>query len=161
MQLLKRVKAEPEFTLFGGLLRWPRMIDTIAKQLDAEVNSAKGDLVQYTAAVGAALLGKIRLAKLAEKGAVGGCHEIKDGCGLIGAGEVDISPDPRPWKAGNVDRISYPRTDPADILGIGVLGAVISGVDIFGESQRGCRRAQRDESDTEAHCRLSHCPPRG
>jgi predicted CoA-substrate-specific enzyme activase len=70
VQLLKRAKAEPEYTLTGGLLRWPRMIDTIAKQLDAEVNAAKGDLVQYTGAVGAALLGRIRLEKLAEKGAV-------------------------------------------------------------------------------------------
>ena len=70
VQLLKRVKAEPEYTLIGGLLRWPRMVDTIAGQLDAEVNAPAGELVQFTGAVGAALLGRIRLKKLAQKDAV-------------------------------------------------------------------------------------------
>jgi predicted CoA-substrate-specific enzyme activase len=70
VQLLKRVKAEPEYTLIGGLLRWRPMVDTIAGQLDAEVNVPNGDLVQFSGAVGAALLGGIRLKKLAEKDAV-------------------------------------------------------------------------------------------
>lgn len=69
-QLFKRVKAEPEYTLVGGLLRWSRMADTLAKQLDSEVNVTQGDLVQYTGAVGAAILGRIRLAKLEEERAV-------------------------------------------------------------------------------------------
>ncbi|MDH3628347.1 MAG: acyl-CoA dehydratase activase [Acidobacteriota bacterium] len=64
VQLLKRVKAEPEFTLIGGLLRWPRMVDAIAKQLGEKVNVADPELVQYTAAVGAAILGQVRLERL-------------------------------------------------------------------------------------------------
>jgi predicted CoA-substrate-specific enzyme activase len=71
VQLLKRVKAEPEFTLMGGLLRWPRMVDTIAKRLGSEVQTAEGDLVQFTAAVGAAVLGQIRLERLQAESAVG------------------------------------------------------------------------------------------
>lgn len=70
-QLLKRVRAEPEYTLIGGLLRWPRMADSIAKQLGTEVNVTRGDLVQYTGAVGAAILGRIRLKRLAADRAVG------------------------------------------------------------------------------------------
>jgi len=71
VQLLKRVKAEPEYTLIGGLLRWPRMIDTVAKQLGSEVNTAPGDLVQYTAAVGAAILGRIRHSRLQQESLAG------------------------------------------------------------------------------------------
>ncbi len=70
VQLLRRVKAEPEYTVIGGLLRWPRMVDTIAKRLGADVNVAEGDLVQFTAAVGAAILGVVRLARLGADQAV-------------------------------------------------------------------------------------------
>ncbi len=64
VQLMKRVRMEPEFTLIGGILRFERMVDVVREQLDADVNVAPGDLVQFTPAFGAALLGHRRLAKL-------------------------------------------------------------------------------------------------
>jgi activator of 2-hydroxyglutaryl-CoA dehydratase len=62
---MKRVRMEPEFTLIGGILRFRRMVDVIRKELGTEVNVPDGDLVQFTSALGAALLGHIRLAQLA------------------------------------------------------------------------------------------------
>ncbi len=64
VQLMKRVRMEPEFTLVGGILRFERMIDVVRQELSSEVNVAPGDLVQFTAAYGAALLGLSRLRKL-------------------------------------------------------------------------------------------------
>jgi activator of 2-hydroxyglutaryl-CoA dehydratase len=55
---------EPEFTLVGGILRFERMAAVVRDQLQAEVNVAPGDLVQFTAALGAALLGQRRLRQL-------------------------------------------------------------------------------------------------
>ncbi len=69
LQLMKRVRMEPEFTLIGGILRFRRMVDVISEKLGADVNVPPGDLVQYTSAFGAALLGQRRLKKLAESGA--------------------------------------------------------------------------------------------
>lgn len=65
VQLMKRVQMEPEFTLVGGILRFERMISVIRTELSSEVNVPPGDLVQFTAAYGAALLGQRRLARLA------------------------------------------------------------------------------------------------
>lgn len=65
VQLMKRVRLEPEFTLIGGILRFEKMVDVVRHELDAEVNVPAGDLVQFTAALGAAVLGQRRLAKLA------------------------------------------------------------------------------------------------
>ncbi len=65
VQLMKRVRMEPEYTLIGGILRFRRMIEVIRDQLDAEVNVPRGDLVQFTAALGAAILGHRRLEKRA------------------------------------------------------------------------------------------------
>jgi predicted CoA-substrate-specific enzyme activase len=69
VQLMKRVRMEPEFTLIGGILRFERMAEVVRTQLAAEVNVPPGDLVQFTAAFGAALLGQRRLRKLEESGA--------------------------------------------------------------------------------------------
>jgi predicted CoA-substrate-specific enzyme activase len=69
VQLMKRVRMEPEFTLIGGILRFQRMADVVRKELGTEVNVPEGDLVQFTAAFGAALLGQKRLAALAAGGA--------------------------------------------------------------------------------------------
>jgi activator of 2-hydroxyglutaryl-CoA dehydratase len=55
---------EPEFTLVGGILRFERMASVVRDQLQAEVNVAPGDLVQFVAALGAALLGQRRLQQL-------------------------------------------------------------------------------------------------
>ena len=64
VQLLKRVGLEPEFTLVGGILRFERMAAVVRDQLQSDVNVAPGDLVQFTAALGAALLGQRRLRQL-------------------------------------------------------------------------------------------------
>jgi predicted CoA-substrate-specific enzyme activase len=65
VQLMKRVRMEPEFTLIGGILRFRRMADVIRRELGTEVNVPDGDLVQFTSAMGAALLGHRRLQQLA------------------------------------------------------------------------------------------------
>lgn len=64
VQLMKRVKMEPEFTLVGGILRFERMADVVREELGAEVNVPEGDLVQFVSALGAAHLGHLRLARL-------------------------------------------------------------------------------------------------
>ncbi len=61
VQLMKRVRMEPEYTLLGGILRFPTMADEVRKSLEAEVNVPDGDLVQYAGALGAAFLGYRRL----------------------------------------------------------------------------------------------------
>ena len=61
MQLMKRVQMEPEFTLIGGILRFETMVRVIRKELGTEVNVPDGDLVQFVAAFGAAVLGHRRL----------------------------------------------------------------------------------------------------
>jgi predicted CoA-substrate-specific enzyme activase len=61
VQLMKRVRMEPEFTLIGGILRFRRMVDVIKRELGMEVNVPEGDLVQFASALGAALLGQRRL----------------------------------------------------------------------------------------------------
>jgi len=67
VQLMKRVRLEPEFTLIGGILRFHAMAEVVKEALAAEVNVPEGDLVQYTAALGAAILGHRRLQKLQER----------------------------------------------------------------------------------------------
>ena len=69
VQLMKRVRLEPEFTLIGGILRFARMADVVRNALGAAVNVPPGELVQFTAAFGAALLGQRRLRRLADEGA--------------------------------------------------------------------------------------------
>jgi activator of 2-hydroxyglutaryl-CoA dehydratase len=65
VQLMKRVKMEPEFTLIGGILRFETMVRVARESLHAGVNVPEGDLVQYVAALGAANLGHIRLRQIA------------------------------------------------------------------------------------------------
>jgi (R)-2-hydroxyacyl-CoA dehydratese activating ATPase len=64
VQLMKRVRMEPEFTLIGGILRFERMIDVVRQELASDVNVPHGELVQFTTALGAALLGHRRLERL-------------------------------------------------------------------------------------------------
>ena len=68
VQLMKRVQMEPEYTVVGGILRFETMVRVISEKLNATVNVPPGDLVQYTAAVGAAILAQQRLKKLQEQG---------------------------------------------------------------------------------------------
>ena len=66
VQLMKRVKAEPEFTLIGGILRFETMASAVREQLQSEVNVPDSDTVQFVAALGAAILGHRRLQMLSE-----------------------------------------------------------------------------------------------
>jgi (R)-2-hydroxyacyl-CoA dehydratese activating ATPase len=66
VQLMKRVRAEPEYTLIGGILRFETMGKTVSELLEAEVNVPDPDMVQYVHALGCAILGRRRLEKLGE-----------------------------------------------------------------------------------------------
>jgi predicted CoA-substrate-specific enzyme activase len=70
VQLMKRVQMEPEFTLVGGILRFETMVRVIREKLSAPVNVPDGDLVQYTSALGAALLARYRWSKVREQSAL-------------------------------------------------------------------------------------------
>lgn len=69
VQLMKRVKGEPEFTLIGGILRFESMARAVRVQLGTEVNVPESDLAQFVSALGAAVLGRIRLKRLQREGA--------------------------------------------------------------------------------------------
>ena len=64
VQLMKRVKMEPEFTLIGGILRFSTMVDVARRELQSRVNVPEGELVQFVPAFGAALLGRRRRQQL-------------------------------------------------------------------------------------------------
>lgn len=63
VQLMKRVRMEPSFTLIGGILRFETMAEVVREQLRTDVNVPDDELVQYTTALGAAILGQYRLEK--------------------------------------------------------------------------------------------------
>jgi (R)-2-hydroxyacyl-CoA dehydratese activating ATPase len=64
VQLMKRVRMEPEFTLIGGILRFEIMARVVRDQLQAAVNVPPENLVQFVNAIGAALLAQRRVEKL-------------------------------------------------------------------------------------------------
>jgi predicted CoA-substrate-specific enzyme activase len=68
VQLMKRVRMEPEFTLIGGILRFETMARVVREYLKTDVNVPAGEMVQFTTALGAAVLGHRRLKKLQEEG---------------------------------------------------------------------------------------------
>ncbi|MEW6280695.1 MAG: acyl-CoA dehydratase activase [Candidatus Eremiobacterota bacterium] len=68
LQLMKRVKMEPEYTLTGGILRFESMGRIVAEKLKALVNIPPENLVQFTGAIGAAWLGWRRLERLEGEG---------------------------------------------------------------------------------------------
>jgi len=68
VQLMKRVQMEAEYTLIGGILRFGTMARVVREKLQSEVNVPEGELVQFTTALGAAILGHQRLRKLRENG---------------------------------------------------------------------------------------------
>lgn len=70
LQLMKRNKLEPEYTLVGGILRWEVLANVLRERL-GKVNVPEGDLPQFTAALGCALLGQLRLRKLLAQRTVG------------------------------------------------------------------------------------------
>ena len=65
VRLMKRVQMEPEFTLVGGIIRFPTMVRVMRGHLGDHVNVPGEDLVQFTGAIGAAVLAKRRQEKLA------------------------------------------------------------------------------------------------
>jgi len=65
VQLMKRVRAEPEFTLVGGILRFETMSRSVSDLLEAEVNVPDPETVQFVSALGCAILARLRLKKLA------------------------------------------------------------------------------------------------
>jgi predicted CoA-substrate-specific enzyme activase len=69
VQLMKRVQMEPAFTLIGGILRFETMARLVCEHLKSEVNVPSGDMVQFTTALGAAILGQQRVRKLRESSA--------------------------------------------------------------------------------------------
>ena len=62
VQLMKRVQMQPQFTLTGGILRFPTMGALMRARLGADVNIPPPQDVQFVAAIGAAVLGQRRLA---------------------------------------------------------------------------------------------------
>jgi predicted CoA-substrate-specific enzyme activase len=70
VQLMKRVRLEPEFTLIGGILRFQTMAEVVREALATDVNVPPPDEVQFVSALGAALLGQRRLRRLDEEPAV-------------------------------------------------------------------------------------------
>jgi predicted CoA-substrate-specific enzyme activase len=61
VQLMRRVQAEPEFTLVGGILRFESMAELLRSRIGAPVNLPPAGLVQYVGALGAAVLAERRL----------------------------------------------------------------------------------------------------
>lgn len=77
VQLMKRARMEPEFTLIGGILRFETMARVARESLTGRVNVPEGDLPQFVPALGAAWLGQRRLARItsdAESGAEPTAH---------------------------------------------------------------------------------------
>lgn len=62
INLLKRARGEPEYTLVGGILGFSTLADALAEKLKVEVNVPPPEEVQLVAARGAASLGHRRLA---------------------------------------------------------------------------------------------------
>lgn len=67
VRLMKRVQMEPEFTLVGGIMRFPTMIRVMREQLGDAVNVPSDFLAQLTGAIGAGVLARRRLKKLEEE----------------------------------------------------------------------------------------------
>jgi len=71
VQLMKRVRVEPQVTLAGGILRFDTMAAVVREKLEMEVNLPPGELVQFVGAIGAARLGYRRLEKIRAAAAAG------------------------------------------------------------------------------------------
>jgi len=62
VQLMKRVRMEPAYTILGGILRFPTLAREVRDSLGGEVNVLPEDMVQFAAAFGASFLGYRRVA---------------------------------------------------------------------------------------------------
>ncbi|MHC4847664.1 MAG: acyl-CoA dehydratase activase [Planctomycetota bacterium] len=65
VQLLKRVRMEPDVAVIGGILRFPSMGSALQEQLGDQVFTPKGNDPQFVSALGAAVLGHRRLEQTA------------------------------------------------------------------------------------------------
>ena len=81
VQLMKRVKMEPEVTLIGGIMRFPTMVSAIRDKVSGDLNVPEGDMVQFVAALGAGTLAQRQVRRLAEQGT-----PVARQTGLVGAG---------------------------------------------------------------------------
>jgi len=79
VQLMKRARAQPQYTLIGGILRFQTMADSIADMLDADVNVPEPEMVQFIGALGAAVLGQRRLRKLGRTAPTRGARAVRHG----------------------------------------------------------------------------------
>jgi len=68
VRLMKRVQMEPEFTLVGGIMRFPTMVRVMREQLGEQVRVPPEPLGQFTGAIGAAIIAQRRLDKLGKAG---------------------------------------------------------------------------------------------
>ncbi len=68
VQLMKRIKGQPEFTLIGGLLRFKSIATTVESVLGTHVNVPPDGHCQFACAIGAAQLAQVRLKKQACSG---------------------------------------------------------------------------------------------
>jgi (R)-2-hydroxyacyl-CoA dehydratese activating ATPase len=64
VRLMKRVQMESEFTLVGGIMRFPAMTRMLRDSLPVGVNVPPADVVQFTGALGAAILAGRRLQRV-------------------------------------------------------------------------------------------------
>lgn len=62
IQLMRRVRLEPEYTVVGGILRFESMGALLREKLGATVNIPPPQLVQFVGALGAAVLARRRVA---------------------------------------------------------------------------------------------------
>jgi predicted CoA-substrate-specific enzyme activase len=60
IQLMRRVRLEPEYTVVGGILRFESMGPLLREKLGTPVNIPPPDLVQFVGALGAAVLARRR-----------------------------------------------------------------------------------------------------
>ncbi len=65
VQLMRRIQMEPEFTVVGGILRFPSLSAAIRDAVKAPVNVPPEEIVQFSGAVGAARLALQRARALA------------------------------------------------------------------------------------------------
>lgn len=64
VQVLRRVRLEPEIVVVGGILRFETMVRLLGEKLGVAVQVPAGDLVQFTGALGAAFLARRRYLRL-------------------------------------------------------------------------------------------------
>ena len=69
VQLLRRVRIDPECTLVGGILRFDTMAGMVRERVEGPVNVPAGDLAQFTGALGAAVLALQRRARAGKEAA--------------------------------------------------------------------------------------------